>query len=111
MRQATNYKLEKIASIINNNLKRCEKELKEVLREYLANQLNKEVAAKLPKEDILKLGHMTNNYIKTLANKKNKLEAIKDDMKKHCMRNKEYIHFIGKWEDYLKYLEKEIEKL
>ena len=71
----------------------------------------KEVAAKLPKEDILKLGHMTNNYIKTLANKKNKLEAIKDDMKKHCMRNKEYIHFIGKWEDYLKYLEKEIEKL
>ena len=47
MRQATNYKLEKIASIINNNLKRCEKELKEVLREYLANQLNKEVTSKL----------------------------------------------------------------
>jgi pyruvate-ferredoxin/flavodoxin oxidoreductase len=47
MRQATNYKLEKIASIINNNLKRCEKELKEVLREYLANQLDKSVTSKL----------------------------------------------------------------
>ena len=47
MRQATNYKLEKIANIINTNLKRCEKELKEVLREYLANQSDKEVTAKL----------------------------------------------------------------
>ena len=47
MRQATNYKLEKIASIINANLKRCEKELKEVLKEYLANQLDKAVTSKL----------------------------------------------------------------
>ncbi len=71
----------------------------------------KEVTAKLPKEDILKVGHMTNDYIKTLANKKKSLEAIKDDMKLNCMKAKEYIHFIDKWDDYLKYLEKEIEKL
>lgn len=71
----------------------------------------KEVAAKLPKEDILKIGHMTNDYLKSLANRKNKLEDIKNDMKQKCMKAKEYIHSIGKWEDYLKYLEKEISKL
>lgn len=71
----------------------------------------KEITAKLPKEDILKVGRLTNDYIKTLANKKNKLEAIKDDMKKNCMKNNQYIHFINKWDDYLNYLEKEIEKL
>lgn len=71
----------------------------------------KEVTAKLPKEDILKVSHMTNDYIKTLTNKKKSLEAIKDNMKLNCMKAKEYIHFIGKWNDYLEYLEKEIEKL
>ena len=54
---------------------------------------------------------MTSDYIKSLANKKNKLEDIKNDMKKNCMKNNQYIHFIGRWTDYLKYLEKEIEKL
>lgn len=69
----------------------------------------KEVTSKLPKEDVLKVGHWTNDYIKSLANKKNKLENIKNDMKKNCMKAKEYIHFIGRWDDYLKYLEKEID--
>ena len=71
----------------------------------------KEVAAKLPKEDILKIGRMTSDYIKSLANRKNKLEDIKNDMKQKCMRNNQYIHSINKWDDYLKYLEKEISKL
>lgn len=71
----------------------------------------KEVTSKLPKEKVLYVGHLTNDYIKSLANKKNKLEDIKDDMKRKCMKAKEYIHFIGKWNDYLKHLEKEIEKL
>lgn len=71
----------------------------------------KEVAAKLPKEDILKIGRMTSDYIKSLANRKNKLEDIKNDMKQKCMKNSQYIHSINKWDDYLKYLEKEISKL
>lgn len=71
----------------------------------------KEIASKLPKEDILKIGRLTNDYIKSLANRKNKLETIKDDMKKNCMKNNQYIHFIGRWNDYLNYLEKEINKL
>ena len=71
----------------------------------------KEVVSKLPKEDVLKVGRMTNDYIKTLATKKNKLEDIKADMKLKCMKNQQYIHCIGKFDDYLKYLESEIEKL
>lgn len=71
----------------------------------------KEIVAKLPKEDILKVGRMTSDYIKSLANRKNKLEDIKNDMKKNCMKNNQYIHFTGRWSDYLKYLEKEIGKL
>ena len=71
----------------------------------------KEVTSKLPKEDILKVGRMTSNYIKSLANRRNKLEDINNDMKQKCMKNNQYIHSIGKWEDYLKYLEKEIASL
>lgn len=71
----------------------------------------KEVVAKLPKEDILKVSRMTNDYIKSLANRRNKLEDIKNDMKQKCMKNNQYIHSIDKWDDYLKYLEKEIEAL
>lgn len=71
----------------------------------------KEIVAKLPKEDVLKVGHWTNDYLKTLATKKNKLEDIKADMKLKCMKAKEYINFIDKWDDYLNYLESEIQKL
>lgn len=68
----------------------------------------KKVVSKLPKEEALKLGYMTKDFIKTLVNRKNKLEDIKADMKKKCLKNKEYIHSIGKWNDYIKYLEKNI---
>jgi hypothetical protein len=71
----------------------------------------KEVVSKLPKEDILKVGRMTSDYINSLANKKNKIETIKDDMKQKCMKPKVYIHVIGRWNDYLEYLKKEINKL
>ena len=71
----------------------------------------KEISSKLPKEDVLKLGHLTTSYIKTLANRKNKIEDIKDDMKRKCMKSQQYIHSIGRWSDYLKYLEKEIGEL
>ena len=54
---------------------------------------------------------MTKDYIKSLANRRNKLEDIKADMKKKMLDNKSYIHSIGRWDDYLKYLESEISKL
>lgn len=70
----------------------------------------KQIVAKIPQERILTLTHSTNNFIKLLATKKNPIENIKADMKKKCLKSKEYIHSIGKWNEYINYLHKEIEK-
>ena len=61
-------------------------------------------------ERILALTHSTNNFIKSLVTKKNTYENIKADMKLKGLKNKEYIHSIGEWSKYIKYLEKELEK-
>ena len=70
-------------------------------------QLNtyKEIVAKIPRERILDITYMTNNYLKTLVTKKNKWEDIRADMKLKGLKGKEYIHSIGKWDDYIKYME------
>ena len=69
----------------------------------------KNIVSKIPKERILDITHMTNNYLKSLATKKNKWEDIKADMIAKGLKGKEYIHSIGKWNDYIDYLRKEIE--
>ena len=70
----------------------------------------KQIVAKIPQERILTITHSTNNFIKLLATKKKPIENIKADMKKKCLKSKEYIHSIGKWNEYINYLNKEIEK-
>lgn len=68
----------------------------------------KQIVAKIPQENILTLTHTTNNFIKSLVTKRNSIENIKVDMRMKCLKGKEYIHFIGKWKEYIDYLEKEI---
>ena len=68
----------------------------------------KEITSKIPKEHILELTHTTNRFIKSLATKKNPIDNIKADMKFKGLKGKEYIHSIGKWNDYIKYLEREL---
>ena len=68
----------------------------------------KNIVAKIPPERILTLTHSTNNFIKSLVTKKNTYENIKADMKLKGLKNKEYIHSIGKWNNYIDYLEKEL---
>lgn len=70
----------------------------------------KQIVAKIPRERILTLTHSTNDFIKLLATKKNPIENIKADMKKKCLKSKEYIHSISKWNEYINHLHKEIEK-
>lgn len=68
----------------------------------------KNIVAKIPPERILTLTHSTNNFIKSLVTKKNTYENIKADMKLKGLKGKEYIHSIGEWNDYIDYLEKEL---
>lgn len=70
----------------------------------------KNIVAKIPPERILTLTHSTNNFIKSLATKKNSYENIKADMKLKGLKGKEYIHSIDKWDEYIKHLNEELSK-
>ena len=66
------------------------------------------IVEKLGKSNIISLTHTTNAYIKTLITKKNTWEDIKADMALKGLSGKNYIHSIGKWEEYISYLYKEL---
>lgn len=69
----------------------------------------KSIVAKIPPERILSISHSTDNFIQTLVTKNASLDDIKADMKLKCLKGKEYIHSIGKWNEYIQYLSKEFE--
>ena len=71
-------------------------------------QLYKEILANIPENERLSIGIITNNFIKTLATKRNPMENIKADMKLKGLKGKEYIHSIGQWDNYINYLRKEL---
>ena len=90
----------------SKNLPKCEYEIPENdMMQY------KEIVSKVSKEHMLKLGRMTNEYISSLATRKTTIEDIKAEMKKECLKAKEYIHYKGHWQTYLKFLEKKIREL
>lgn len=68
----------------------------------------KKTIENIPKNQLISLVHITNNFLQSLVTKKNTWEDIKADMALKGLKNKEYIHSIGKWKDYIKHLEKEI---
>ena len=71
---------------------------------------SKNIVAKIPRERILDITHTTNNFVKSLVTKKNTWEDIKADMALQGLKGKEYIHSIGKWNEYLEYLKTELSK-
>lgn len=64
----------------------------------------KKILENIPENQRLSIGIMTNNFIKTLATKRNTMENIKADMRLKGLKSKEYIFSIGKWNNYIKYL-------
>lgn len=77
---------------------------KEELREY------EDIIVPL-KEDgkLLTLSKLTQNYIKSLSKKRlYRVVDMKSYMRKKMLKGKEFIHSEGYWDDYLKYLKKEI---
>lgn len=67
-------------------------------------RIYKSIVENIPKERILSVTHTTNNFLKSLATRKNTWENIKADMALKGLKGKEYIHSIGKWNEYIKYL-------
>ena len=73
-------------------------------------QSYKDIVANVPRERSLRVGYITNQYLKSLCKKKCSYEKMKEDMKLKMLKGKEYIHSIGKWDEYIKYIKTELEK-
>lgn len=71
----------------------------------------KQIVSKIPPEKLLIIGRMTNSFLQTLVTKKNPWENIKADMRLKCVKGKEYIYIIDKWDEYLKYLNDKITEM
>lgn len=71
-------------------------------------EMYKSAVENIPKNQIITIAHTTNSFLKSLATKKNTWDSIKSDMSLKGLRGKEYIHSIGKWDAYIKYLKKNL---
>lgn len=79
----------------------------------------KEITSVIPKGDLLFIHRVTTAFLNDILQKrlrreaKNKKFDIGKDMRSMCLgrQTKEYIYVKGFWDEYLKYLEKEIEKI
>lgn len=72
----------------------------------------KVISARVEKSDLLILSQITNGFLYDIIAKKYRRIEVKSDIRKKCMSRqiKEYIHSMGEWENYLKYLSDEIDK-
>ena len=70
----------------------------------------KHIVANIPQKRLVTLTHNCNNFIKSLATKNNPIEKIKADMALKGLKQKEYIHSVGYWDKYIKYLSKELKE-
>lgn len=68
----------------------------------------KAIVEKIGKKRIIELTHMTNSFLQSLITKKNTWEDIKVDMALKGLSGKNYIHSIGKWKEYISYLERNL---
>ena len=68
----------------------------------------KNIVSKIPQNEILRITHTSNDYLKSLVTKKNTWENIQADMRLKGLKLKEYLHSIGKWDEYIKYLEENL---
>lgn len=71
-------------------------------------EVYKVLTSKLPQNQLILLAKYTTSFLQSLATKKNTWENIKADMVLKGLKGKEYIHSIGKWNDYIKFLENEL---
>ena len=53
---------------------------------------------------------MTNDFVKSISTKNNTYENIKNDMIAKGLKGKEYIHSIGKWNEYIGFLQDKLKE-
>lgn len=70
----------------------------------------KKITDSVPKENKLMIGHITKEFMSNILSKDKlyRTVSMKVHMKQKMLRNKEYIHSMGYWDRYIKYLEKEL---
>lgn len=79
-------------------------------------QRYKEISNKVKKEDLLLIHKITSQFLSNILTRKFKKNDKTFDYKKEIRKlklsklTKEYIYYKGMWEEYLKYLDKEINK-
>lgn len=73
----------------------------------------KSITASVDKSDILSISYITKRFISDIVSKSTQYKSkdIKSEMRKSMLKGKEFIHSIGMWKEYLKYLKQEISKL
>lgn len=75
------------------------------LKEY------KKIISVVPKEQILKLAHIGRDFDKVIKKKFGKNYDIKVEQKKLMLKNKEFYHKIGMWDEYLGYLQTKVKEI
>lgn len=78
----------------------------EDLKEY------KEIIVDISRDKLVILSQITKSFLNDIVAKKPyyKTVDVKADMKKKMLKGKEYIHSIGLWNEYIKYLLKKLEE-
>lgn len=68
----------------------------------------KKIVLNTPQDKMILISKYTNDFLKSLITKNNSWDDIKADIKLKGLKNKEYIHSIYKWNEYIEYLEKHL---
>ena len=90
---------------LTKNLPKCNYPIPdEDLAEYNA------ILDSMDSKDYLLVSRVTDAFLTNKLQKSKQYRTIdlKKDMKKKCLKTKEYIHSLGEWNEYIEYLKKEI---
>lgn len=66
------------------------------------------ITKEVPKTELYLIARTTKSFIQSLDKKKGGYDKHVAEMKRLCVKGKEYIHKIGKWEEYINFLKKEL---
>lgn len=70
-----------------------------------------ELTSDLGQNNPFMISVINNDFLKSLVNKKKTMSDIKTDMKLKGLKGKEYIYEIGKFDEYLEFIEKKIKEI